>query len=204
MPSNTRVYDRIGALYDAVLEPVTGGFRRRAIASLDLAPEDRLLVVGIGTGLDLPFLPRETRGMGVDLSEGMLRRARDRRERLGMRGFELRKMDAQALDLPDESFDAVYMSLIVAIADDGARVLGEAARVAKPGARLVVVDKFWPEGWSRPSVVRAASDALGNLVTHFDRRFSEIKAGAPDLRVVSDEPLLLGGFVRLIRLEKPG
>lgn len=204
MPSNTRVYDRIGALYDAVVEPVTGRFRRRAIAALNLTPGDRLLVVGIGTGLDLPLLPRETQGMGVDLSEGMLRRARERRDRLGMAGFELREMDAQALEFPDASFDAVYLSLIVAVADDGARVLGEAARVARPGARVVVVDKFWPEGWGRPSTVRAASDALGGLVTHFDRRFSEIKAGAPDLRVISDEPLLLGGFFRLIKLEKPG
>lgn len=204
MPSNIRIYDRIGAIYDAAVGSVGANARRRAVAALDLAPEDRLLVVGIGTGLDLPLMPRETRGAGVDLSDGMLRRARERRDRLGMSEFELRKMDAQALEFSDASFDAVYLSLIVAVADDGARVLGEAARVARPGARLVVVDKFWPEGRNRPAAVRAASDALGGLVTRFDRRFSEIKAGAPGLRVVSDEPLLLGGFFRLVKLEKPG
>lgn len=204
MPSNIRIYDRIGALYDAAVGPVGAKARRRAVAALDLDPEDRLLVVGIGTGLDLPLLPRDVSGVGVDLSDGMLRRARGRRDRLGMEGFELREMDAQALAFPDAAFDAVYLSLIVAVADDGARVLGEATRVAKPGARLVVVDKFWPEGRDRPAAVRAASEALGGLVTRFDRRFSEVHAGAPELRVLSDEPLLLGGFFRLVKLEKPG
>lgn len=205
MPSNIRVYDRVGSLYDAIIGPATGSFRRRAVASLNLKSAHRLLISGIGTGLDLPLLPRDIKGAGVDLSEGMLRRARERRERLGMRDFDLRRMNAQNLEFPDASFDAVYLPLIAAVADDGARVLAEASRVAKPGARIVVVDKFWPEDWARPSVARMASDFLGNLATHFDRRFSEIHAGAPHLRVLTDEPLLLGGFFRLITMEKlPG
>lgn len=144
MQRNIRAYDRPRAapVYDAVIGPLSAKRRERAVADLEVSPEDRLLIVGIGTGLDLPLLPRLTRGLGVDLSEGMLRHARERRARLGMESFELRKMDAQELEIADESFDAVYPPLIVAVADDGARVLSEAASVAKPGARLVVADKF--------------------------------------------------------------
>ncbi|MDP9425546.1 MAG: class I SAM-dependent methyltransferase [Actinomycetota bacterium] len=126
-------------------------------------------------------MPRGPRGLGVDLSDGMLRRARARKAELGMPNFELRKMDAQDLDLPDESFDAVYLPLIVTVAPDGPRVLAEAACVAKPGACLVVVDKFWPEGRPRPAPLRLASRVLGSLATHVDRRFSEMHAGAPHL-----------------------
>lgn len=204
MSSNVMVYDRIGALYDAVIGPAARGARDRAVVALDLSPGDRLLVVGVGSGLDLPHLPRDTQGLGVDLSDGMLRRAHERRARLGMPRFELRKMDAQALDLPDASFDAVYLPLIVTVVPDGPRVLAEADRVAKPGARVVVVDKFWPEGRPRPAPVRLASDVLGRVATHVDRRFSEIHTGAPHLQVLNDEALALGGFFRLVTLAKPG
>ena len=201
--SNLRVYDRVGPLYDAVIGPVSRHARERAVASLELGPDDTLLLVGVGSGLDLPHLPRDTDGLGIDLSDGMLRRAHALRARLGMPNFELRKMDAQDLTFPDASFDAVYLPLIVTVAPDGPRVLAEAARVAKPGARLVVVDKFWPEGRPRPAPVRLASRVLGALATHVDRRFSEIHAGAPHLQVVGDEHLALGGFFRLVTLRKP-
>ena len=201
--SNLRVYDRVGPLYDAVIGPVSRRARERTVGALVLPPDGKLLVVGVGSGLDLPHLSRGVRGIGVDLSDGMLRRARARRAEIGMPNFELRKMDAQALDLPDASFDAVYLPLIVTVASDGPRVLAEAARVAKPGARLVVVDKFWPEGRDRPAPVRLVSRVLGGLATHIDRRFSEILAGAPHLEIVGDEHLALGGFFRLVTLRKP-
>ncbi len=201
--SNLRVYDRVGPLYDAVIGPISRRARERAVGTLGLGPEGKLLLVGLGSGLDLPHLPRDVRGIGVDLSDGMLRRARVCRAEIGMPNFELRKMDAQALDLRDASFDAVYLPLIVTVAPDGPRVLAEAARVARPGARLVVVDKFWPEGRGRPAPVRLASRVLGGLATHIDRRFSEILAGAPHLEIVGDEHLALGGFFRLVTLRKP-
>lgn len=203
MASNIKVYDRAGFLYDAVIGPLSREARDRAVVSLNLPPEGRLLVAGVGSGLDLPHLPRGVRGVGVDLSEGMLRRARKRRAGLGMPSFELRKMDATSLDLPDDSFDAVYLPLIVTVVPDGSGVLAEAARVTKSGARLVVLDRFWPEGRTRPAAVRRAGAFLGSLATHIDRRFSEIHAGAPNLRVLGDETLAPGGFLRLVILEKP-
>ncbi len=193
----------MGALYDAVAGPTFHRVRARAVAALEVGPAGRLLVVGVGSGLDLPHLPRDIRGIGIDLRDGVLRRARERRDRIGMPSFEIRKMDAQRLELPDESFDAVYLPLILAVDPNGARVLAEAARVAKRGARLVVVDKFLPEEWSRPTYLRQISDFLGDLVTYIDRYFSEIHAGAPELEALSDEPLSLNGYFRLITLRKP-
>jgi phosphatidylethanolamine/phosphatidyl-N-methylethanolamine N-methyltransferase len=201
--SNIKVYDRTGFLYDAVIGPISREARDRAVVGLNLPPEGRLLIAGVGSGLDLPHLPSGVRGVGVDLSDGMLRRARKRRAGLEMPFFELRKMDARSLDLPDESFDAVYLPLIVTVAPDGPGVLAEAARVTKPGARLVILDRFWPEDRPRPAAIRRAGALLGSLATHIDRRFSEIHAGAPNLRILDDETLASGGFLQLITLEKP-
>lgn len=201
--SSLPFYDRMGPLYDAIIGPVSRDAREQAVESLGLGPERRLLLVGAGSGLDLPFLPRGIRGIGVDLSEGMLRRARARRAEIGMPNFELRKMDAQDLKLPDESFDAVFLPLLVSVAPDGPLALSEAARVARPGARVAVLDHFWPEERPRSAAARAVGSALGRVATHADRRFSEIRAGAPRLRVVSDENLPPRGFFRLVVLEKP-
>lgn len=190
MTSNTFYYDRVGALYDVIIGPGARKCRDRAATALQLPPDGRLLIVGVGSGLDLPHFPAGTRGTGVDLSDGM-------------RDFELRKMDAQALAFPDETFDAVYLPLIVTVADDGARVLYEAARVAKPGARIVILDKLWPEDKERPALVRRFSALTGKVATYIDRRFSEIHTGAPRLEVLSNEPALFAGYFRLIVLRKP-
>ncbi len=200
MRGNAWAYNLAARYYDILMEEATRDIRPGAVSALELAAEERLLIVGIGTGLDLPLLPRDQHGLGLDLSEGMLREAARRVARLGMPNFELRQMDAQALDLPDRSFDAVYLPLIVAVVPDGAAVLREAARVVKPGGQVVVFDKFWPEHRSLPPGFRGFSELVGRLASHLDRRWSEIHAAAPGLEVLKDEPVLLRGYFRLITL----
>lgn len=200
--SNIRVYDHIGGLYDATLGFWSREVRKRAAEALALGRDERLLITGVGTGMELEYLPAWVRGVGVDLSEGMLEYARRRRAELGMHGLELRVMDARGLDLPDESFEAVYAPLIVTVVEDGSRVLAEAARVVKPGGRVVVADRFWPEDTTRPLPARAASSALGHFAMRFDHRFSEIHAGAPSLEVEDYERVGPGSFFHLVTLRK--
>ena len=201
--SSTRIYDRVGGLYDASLGFWSREMRRQAAGALDLRENERLLIVGVGTGMELEHLPAWARGVAVDLSAGMLERARRRRVKFGLRDLDLRVMDARALDFPDESFDAVYLPLILTVVEDGARVLAEAARVARPKGRLVVADRFWPEGRSRPPVARAASWILGHFAMRFDRRLSEIRSGAPSLHIENYRRIAPGAFFHLVRFRKP-
>lgn len=202
--SNVRVYERVGGLYDATLGFWSREVRGQAAGALDLHEDERLLIVGVGTGMELEHLPAWVRGAGVDLSAGMLERARRRRADLGMRGLDLRVMDARALGYPDGSFEAVYLPLVLTVVEDGARALAEAARVAAPGGRIVVADRFWPEGRPRPAAVRAAGWALGHLAMRFDIRLSEILAGAPSLKVEDHRRVAPGAFFHLVKLRKPG
>ncbi len=202
--SNLRIYDRVGGLYDATLGFWSREVRREAAGVLDLREDERLLIVGVGTGMELEYLPAWVRGAGVDLSAGMLRRARRRRAEFGMGGLEFWKMDALALGFPDEAFEVVYLPLIVTVVEDGARVLAEAARVVAPGGRLVIADRFWPEGRPRPALARAVSWVLGHFAMRFDHRFSEIHAGAPSLKVEDYRRVGPGAFFHLVALRKPG
>lgn len=173
--------------------------RRRSIALLAPRPGERVLIVGAGTGADLPFVPEGVEVLATDLTPAMLARAR-RRVRPGV---ELRVMDAQALDLPDGSFDAAVLHLILAVVPDPLACLREAARVVRPGGRLAVFDKFLADG-ARPSLPRRLLNLWTRLLfTDINRRLGEILAasGAP-LRVERDEPALLGGLFRILLLRR--
>lgn len=188
MPSNTwqlfrytlwaPCYDRVTKLHPQ---------RRRSLELLDLLPGERLLIIGCGTGADLPFVPDGVRALATDLTPAMLRQA-EKRARPGM---ELRVMDGLALDLPDGSFDAALLHMVLEVIPDPVRCLREAARVVRPGGRVAVFDKFLPDG-DRPGPLRRAGLALLDLVfTSTNRRMGEIlESSKAPLEVARDEPSL--------------
>jgi phosphatidylethanolamine/phosphatidyl-N-methylethanolamine N-methyltransferase len=186
--------------YDAAVTLFRGP-RRRSVELLGLQPGERVLLVGAGTGADLPFLPPGVAALATDLTPAMLARARS----LVRPGIELRVMDGQALDLPDASFDAVILHLILAVIPDPAACLREAARVLRPGGRIAVFDKFLPDE-ARPGLLRRAANLWTDaLFTDINRRMGDIlRAAGAALRVERDEPSLLGGTFRILLLRKEG
>src|SRR5262245_54119751 len=99
--------------------------RRRSIALLGLQPGEQVLIVGCGTGADLPFLPPDVAVLATDYTPAMLERARAH----ARPGVAFRVMDGQALDLPDASFDAALLHMVLEVISDPARCLAEVARV---------------------------------------------------------------------------
>jgi len=187
--------------YDWFAGPKFRDLRREAVAALDLKSGERLMISGVGTGLDFEFLPRYIGIVACDLNESMLRRARQKADRLGVVP-RLEVADAQALPYNDASFDAAYLPCIVCVAPDGGKVLAEALRVVKKGGRVVVIDKFLAEGQA-PSSLRTLLDAvLGVVVSHVNRRWSEVAAGATGFKVEKEIPGPFKGFFRLYVLRK--
>jgi ubiquinone/menaquinone biosynthesis C-methylase UbiE len=192
-------YTLIAPIYDLFIG--LGRQRRRSIGLLELRPGERVLISGVGTGADLPFIPEGVEVHAVDITPAMVERTRRRASVLG-RSVEVRVGDAQALDYEDASFDAVILHLIVAVAPDGRRVLEEAARVLKPGGRAVVFDKFAPEG-RRPSLVRRALNLVANFVaTDVTRQLEPLVAGT-GLEIVRREPAAFGRLLEIALLRRP-
>jgi ubiquinone/menaquinone biosynthesis C-methylase UbiE len=129
-------WDRIRKLHVAD-EAVEEAIR----AALSEKPFRSLLDLGTGTGRMLEmFGPDIERGLGLDLSLDMLLLARDRLERAGLRNCSVRQGDIYDLPLANGLFDVVILHQVLHFLDDGARAIREAARVLRPGGRLLVVD----------------------------------------------------------------
>lgn len=104
-------------------------------------PVQELLDIGTGTGRMLEILsPRVQRGVGIDLSKGMLAVARSNIEGKGLTNIHVRKGDMYQLPLEDSSVDLAVLHMVLHYSDDPLEVIREAARVLRPHGRLLVVD----------------------------------------------------------------
>lgn len=196
------VYRAWAPVYDRALERFFAPGRAAAIRALALRPGERVLLVGVGTGQDLPLLPGGVSAVGVDLSEPMLRRAEARRLESAAT-VVLEQGDGEALDLPTSSFDAVVLHLVLSVAPHPATVVAEAMRVLRPGGRAVVFDKFAPEGREASVARRLLNLVTTAFGTEIDRHLGEVLGTAP-CHVVSDTPSLLGGQYRVVLLHREG
>jgi ubiquinone/menaquinone biosynthesis C-methylase UbiE len=129
---HSRSYDRQMAFWDRRL---FGDGRQWVCAQAS----GEVLEVAIGTGRNLPLYPQSIRLTGVDFSPQMLELARRRANQLG-RPVDLRLGDAQALDLPDASFDTAVCTLSLGAIPDQRRAIAAMKRVLRPGGRLLLLD----------------------------------------------------------------
>ena len=132
-------YTVIAPIYDAFVAPFTAAARRGGLALLSEGPHAEVLLVGIGSGLDIPLLPPGPRYTGLDLTPAMLARARRKAAALKLE-IQLDVGDARRLPYGDASFDVVVLHLILAVTPHPERVLAEAARVLRRGGRVLILD----------------------------------------------------------------
>ena len=103
--------------------------------------DGELLDIGTGTGRILEmFAERVSRGVGVDLSSGMLAVARSNLERANLKHIHVRKGDMYQLPVEDNSFDLAILHMVLHYSDNPAEVIREASRVLRANGRLIVVD----------------------------------------------------------------
>jgi phosphatidylethanolamine/phosphatidyl-N-methylethanolamine N-methyltransferase len=137
-----RVYEKLAKIYDLVFGPTLHPGRVTALERMGIRPGDRVLEVGVGTGINTSMYPRNCHVTGVDLSSSMLEKARERVAREGLRNVRLLEMDAQNLTFADDSFDIVYAPYLVSVVPDPVQVARETSRVCKPGGKIIILNHF--------------------------------------------------------------
>lgn len=194
--SNLVKYRLLAPVYDLLFRGPLRRARKQAISSLHLTGREGILIVGVGTGEDLPILPASAPITGIDISEAMLQRAR---QKAGNRNITFREMYAEHLDFPNQTFDAVILNLILSVVEDPHSTLSEALRVLKPGGRVLVFDKFVPDG-RKPGLGRKVLNKVTSLIgTDITRRFEDIAEGLP-INIAFSQ-WVLAGLYRIMVLE---
>src|SRR5215213_7770675 len=137
-----RVYEKLANVYDLIFGPTLHPGRLVARDRMGIRPNDRILEVGVGTGINTSLYPKNCHITGIDLSTGMLDKARERVKREGLRNVRLMEMDAGALTFADDSFDIVYAPYLVSVVPDPVKVVREMRRVCRPGGKIIVLNHF--------------------------------------------------------------
>lgn len=141
--STRKIYDIHSMFYDVTFGVLVKRRIARAISHMNIQPDDRVLDLGIGTGGSLRYYPMDAgKIFGVDLSGGMLREARKKIEEQGRRNAVVFQADAMRLPFEKDTFDQVFISHVISVVSDPVRLVEEAQRVAKPGARIVILNHF--------------------------------------------------------------
>ena len=193
-------YTLLAPIYDMVVAAPTERIRVDSLQRLLDHSHHDVLINGIGSGLDIPHLPRGPRYTGTDITPAMLNRAQRRAEQ---HQLDIHLQQADTMDLPfsDASFDVVVMHLILAVVPEPLKALQEASRVLKPGGKLYIMDKFIQPG-EIALLRRMLNPFIRHLATRTDVIFEQIHECCNELKLIENKPILARGWFRSIELEK--
>lgn len=156
------VYEKLAKVYDLIFGPTLHPGRVQALQRMKMHPGDRLLEVGVGTGINAVMYPKFVDVTGIDFSSSMLEKARERVLRKGMTNIRLLQMDAQDIKFEDDTFDIVYAPYLISVVPDPLQVAREMRRVCKPGGRIIFLNHFL----SPNALLSRAERAISPLTVH--------------------------------------
>jgi len=180
------VYDKLSSVYDLIFGPLLHPGRLLALERIGIRPGDRVLEVGVGTGINASLYPRFCHVTGIDFSGSMLEKARARIRRKGLAHVRLMQMDAAALQFAADSFDIVYAPYVVNCVPDPIQVVREMRRVCKPGGKIVILNHFRSTTPLMSRLDRAVSPLTVHIGFKSDLDLPRFLAQA-DLRPISIE-----------------
>jgi phosphatidylethanolamine/phosphatidyl-N-methylethanolamine N-methyltransferase len=201
-----KTYDRWAPVYDVVFGAVFEQARRAAIDACENVT-GRVLEVGVGTGISLPYYSQRCRIVGIDISEDMLAVARKRVAEQHLSNIEdILVMDAQNLRFPAGSFDAVTAQYVVNTVPNPEAALNEFYRVLRPGGELIIVNRIGAEAGPRLVVEKMLQPVVQRLGWRSEFPWSRFDAWMKQhdgIQLMERRPLKPFGHFALIRFCKP-
>lgn len=138
----SQVYDIYASLYDIVFGANLNHGRKRVIKMMDPQLSESILEIGIGTGISLKYYDKYQEITGIDLSEKMIAKAKNRERKYGHENTKLLVGDAENLPCDSESFDKVVIMYVYSVTPNPLRLIEEAKRVCKKDGDIYIVNHF--------------------------------------------------------------
>lgn len=196
-----KAYAKWANYYDKVYHNLLSDAHRMS-AEAAAASGSNILEVGVGTGLVLRFYPAHTQVTGVDLSEPMLQKARDKNY-AHVRGLAC--MDACRLGFADETFDAVNVPFVITLVPDPEAALTEIARVLKPGGEIVIASKFGAEDGVQRRIEEATAGLAKKVGWSTTFKISRVRHWAErhgGFEYLGSKNAFPAGYFKMIRFRK--
>lgn len=204
LPTVQRVYERYAPHYDRLFGALFDAGRRRAVEHAVGSGGRRILEVGVGTGLSLPYYPADCRVVGIDVCHAMLAVARERAASDRLQTVEaLLEMDAEQLAFADGSFDAIVAMYVATVVPNPARLFAEMARVCAPGGSVIIVNHFASDN----PLMRFAERAVAPLSSFVGFRTAYPLESLPapaDMERLSVERVNALGLWKIVRYQRKG
>lgn len=195
-----RVYSSYAGVYDRIFGKVFQQSRESAVRRLAVLPGQRVLEVGVGTGLSLALYPRDCRVVGIDISAKMLERASQQVRENGLQHIELQRGDAGSMQFLDDSFDIVVAAYVMTVVPDPRKVALEMIRVCRPGGRIVMLNHFRNRNALLGTLERVLSPLFRQVGFRTDLTLEAVLDGMPLTVTRRDKvkPLLMWHLVECI------
>ncbi len=192
-------YSRYASVYDLIFGAIFEPGRRAAVGAVNTRPDQRILEVGVGTGLSLPKYRADAQVVGIDVSSDMLAKARQRVARQGLSQVEaLHEMDAEDMRFADNCFDGVVVMYAVSVVPDLARLFAEIRRVCVEGGDIVVVNHFASNS-ILPSLAEMAMAPFSSSIGFRPDLGEEEFNRSADVEILESRKVNAFGYWRLIR-----
>ncbi|NYJ15052.1 phosphatidylethanolamine/phosphatidyl-N-methylethanolamine N-methyltransferase [Rhizobium leguminosarum] len=202
-----KIYQRWAPVYDRVYRGLLSDGHRK-LAALAAAAGTDILEVGVGTGLTLRHYPSRCRVTGIDISEHMIARAREKVRRETLQHISaLEVMDAHALRFADRCFDAVCLPFVITLIPEPERALDECARVLRPGGEIILASKLGDGSGLQGAIETAVAPLVRHIGWSSAFRIHRILAWAErrgDFSAAEILPVFPNGFFKIVRLKQRG
>ncbi|MCF8110122.1 MAG: methyltransferase domain-containing protein [Desulfobacteraceae bacterium] len=193
-----KAYKRYAGYYDKIFGKIFEHGRRVLVDKMKAEPGQRVLEVGVGTGLSLPLYPEEVFVVGIDISPHMLWLAKNHINSGDSDGArDLSLMDAQNMSFATNSFDKVALMYVVTVVPHPDLMMAEVRRVCKPGGDIFVLNHFSNHRLI-PRIVETAMLPFRNLLGFRPRFSMEAFLEGNSMHVVETCQVNLLGYWTLI------
>lgn len=197
-----RAYRRYAPVYDLLFGPAMNMGRILTVHRVNRLAPQRVLEVGVGTGLALPRYRRDCSVTGIDVSGEMLAVARRRVERRRLNNIaHILEMDAQDLKFPDGHFDVVVAMFVMSVVPDPIRCVAEMQRVCRPGGMIFICNHFFAPEHGAAWIARTISPFARSLGWRPDFTLDSLLASCP-LDIVSNQAVPPFGLFSLLECRK--